>query len=271
MAEPIARLVCDAGAAIGEAPLWLGDRLLWTDPVERRLLGFAGGALTSQPVAHAIWSLAALPDGSVAGTLDEAFCVVDMAGAIRPGLAASLDPGCRLNDMAVDVAGGLWAGAMHRGLLAARGQIVHARTPDAMPLVVASGLGVPNGMAFSSDGMTLYLVDTLACTLLAYPVYHGALGEPVVVSDFLGLPGKPDGMALAPDGSYWVAMWGGACVVQLAPDGAYLRRILIPTPHVSSLCFASPDRLLVATSRMRLGPQALADHPLSGGLFEIQL
>jgi sugar lactone lactonase YvrE len=271
MANPVVRLVCDASAAIGEAPLWLGDRLLWTDPVEKRLLGFADGALTSQPVAQAVWSIARLPDGSVAGTLDDAFFAVDAAGAIRPGLSALLDPGCRLNDMAVDAAGGLWAGAMHRGLLATRGQIVYARSLDDTPLVVASGLGVPNGMAFSADGATLYLVDTLARILLAYPVGDGRLGEPVVISDFLGLPGKPDGMTLGADGSFWVAMWGGACVVQLALDGAYLREIAIPAPHVSSLCFAAPDRLFVTTSRMRLSPQALADHPGSGALFEVRL
>jgi xylono-1,5-lactonase len=37
------------------------------------------------------------------------------------------------------------------------------------------------------------------------------------------------------------------------------------------LCFAGAHRLLVATSRMRLSPQALLEHPGSGGLFEIVL
>ena len=97
------------------------------------------------------------------------------------------------------------------------------------------------------------------------------MGEPAIVSDFLGLPGKPDGMTLAADGTFWVAMWGGSCVVQLAGDGAFLRKIALPAPHVSSLCFASAKRLLVTTSRMRLSPQALSDHPGSGGLFEILL
>ena len=139
------------------------------------------------------------------------------------------------------------------------------------PTRVASGLGVPNGMKLSADGRTLYVVDTLERTLLAYPVDSGKLGEPVIVSDFLGLPGKPDGMTLAADGTFWVAMWGGGSVVQLAGDGAFLRKIALPAPHVSSLCFASPKRMLVTTSRMRLSPQALSDHPGSGGLFEILL
>jgi sugar lactone lactonase YvrE len=78
-------------------------------------------------------------------------------------------------------------------------------------------------------------------------------------------------MAIAPDGSFWVAMWGGSCVVQLAPDGAFLRRIELPAPHVSSVYCAGANRLLVTTSRMRMSKQALLDHPGSGGLFEISL
>jgi sugar lactone lactonase YvrE len=126
-------------------------------------------------------------------------------------------------------------------------------------------------MKLSADGRTLFVVDTLARTLLAYPVNGGTLGEPVIVSDFLGLSGKPDGMTLAPDGSFWVAMWGGGCIVQIARDGAFLRQVAVPARHVSSVCLAGAIRLLVTTSRMRLSPQALLDHPGSGGLFEILL
>jgi sugar lactone lactonase YvrE len=173
--------------------------------------------------------------------------------------------------MTVDATGGVWVGMMHRGVLATRGTLFHARSVRAEPTRVASGLGVPNGMKLSADGRTLYVIDTLERTLLAYAVDGGKLSEPIIVSDFLGLPGKPDGMTLAPDGTFWVAMWGGSCVVQLASDGAFVRKVAVPAPHVSSLCFVASNRLMVTTSRMRLSPQALSDHPGSGGLFEILL
>jgi sugar lactone lactonase YvrE len=160
---------------------------------------------------------------------------------------------------------------MHRGVLATRGGIYRAGGLDARPVQVAEGLGVPNGMKLSPDGTTLFVVDTLSRTLLAYPVRGAGLGEPVIVTDFLDLPGKPDGMAMDAAGHFWVAMWGGGCVAEIAPDGATLRSIAVPARHVSSLCFADDDRLLVTTSRMRLSPQALADQPQSGGLFEIVL
>jgi sugar lactone lactonase YvrE len=269
---PTVRLLANAGATIGESPLWLGDAILWTDPVARRLLRFGGrSTLETIAVDRSLWSLAALPDGVTAGTFDKGFCTIDPSGVITPGPVARLDPGCRFNDMTTDASGGLWAGVMHRGILATRGAIYHAVSPDVAARRVAEGLGVPNGMKVSADGRTLHVIDTLARTLLAYPIIQEGLGEPVIVSDFLGLAGKPDGMTIAADGSFWVAMWGGGSVVQLAADGATLREIAVPASHVGSLCFAAPDRLLVTTSRMRLSPQALADHPGSGGLFEVRL
>jgi xylono-1,5-lactonase len=272
VAEPSVRLVCDAGVAIGESPALLHDRVYWTDPVSRRLLSVAGNddELQSVATASSVWSLATSPHGLV-GALDDRFCTISKSGEISGGPAATIDPGCRFNDMTIDTSGGLWAGMMHRGILATRGAIFHARSARTEPTRVASGLGVPNGMKVSADGRTLFVIDTLERTLLAYPVKDGRVDEPLIVSDFLGLPGKPDGMTLAADGTFWVAMWGGSCVVQLASDGAFLRKVALPAPHVSSLCFAAPHRLLVTTSRMRLSPQALSDHPGSGGLFEILL
>jgi sugar lactone lactonase YvrE len=41
MAEQAVRLFCDAAVAIGESPVWLDDRVYWTDPVARQLLSVA--------------------------------------------------------------------------------------------------------------------------------------------------------------------------------------------------------------------------------------
>ena len=77
MAEPEARLVAEAHAAIGEAPVWLGDRLVWTDPVERRLLVHSAAGLESHDMEFAIWSLARDRAGSLFGTRDDCFHGLD--------------------------------------------------------------------------------------------------------------------------------------------------------------------------------------------------
>jgi sugar lactone lactonase YvrE len=266
-----ARLLQDARAAIGESPLWDRGAVIWTDPVARHLLRMDDDGFRAIPVDAAIWSLASMPDGCVAGSLDDCFAHIREDGTITPGPAAEVSAGCRFNDMTAGADGVLWVGAMHRGVLATRGAIYRAQGLGERPVRVAEGLGVPNGMKLSPDGATLFVVDTLSRTLLAYPVLGMGLGEPAIVTDFLDLPGKPDGMAMDSSGHFWVAMWGGGCIAEIASDGATLRSVAVPARHVSSLCFAGEDRLLVSTSRMRLSAHALADQPQSGGLFEIVL
>ena len=265
----MARPFCDARAAIGETPVWLGQYALWTDPVSRTLLR-AGDSDAAEvlPTDAAVWGIAARGDQLV-GTLNDRLAIVGSNGTLRAGPGAALDPGCRFNDLAVAASGAIWAGVMHRGLLATRGALYRAASPDAVPQRVAGGLGVPNGMKLSADGRTLLVVDTLARTLLVYPVAGAALGEPVVLTDFMNVPGKPDGMAIDARGHLFVAMWGGGCVAEIAPDGVTIRTLPVAAPHVSSACLTTDGILLVSTSRMRLSADALAAAPLSGALFAI--
>ncbi|MFS2108988.1 2-dehydro-3-deoxy-6-phosphogalactonate aldolase [Sphingomonas sp. Sphisp140] len=265
---PRPRLLANPGAIIGESPVIQRDTVSWTDPVRRRVYRFAEGQVAERETEQPVFGLVPLPDGRIAGTLESAFCTLD--GITGP--TAEIGPGCRFSDLTVDPRGGLWGGVMHKAILAGRGAIFHAASSEAEPRRVAEGLGVPNGMAFSDDGRTLFVIDTLSRTLIAYPadIEAGTLGEPVIVSDFMNVPGKPDGMARAPDGRFFVAMWGGGCIAELAPDGALLRSIPVPAPHLSSAALAG-DTLYVTSSRMRLSPAQLEAFPASGGLFAIDL
>src|SRR5690242_21644351 len=60
MTPSVAQPVCDAGATIGESPLWLRGQVLWTDPVRRHLLSLVDGGLRVMPTAEPVGSLAAL-------------------------------------------------------------------------------------------------------------------------------------------------------------------------------------------------------------------
>ncbi|WDS37788.1 2-dehydro-3-deoxy-6-phosphogalactonate aldolase [Pseudoxanthomonas sp.] len=265
-----ATLLCNPQALVGESPLVMDDQVLWVDPTRPSLLRWDGQACTRTALPEPVWALG-LVDGQLVGNGEEHFVRLDAAGQVQAGPRIEVGPGCRLNDLVIDPRNGLWGGSMHRGLLAGKGALFYAPSVDQPARKVAEGLGVANGMAFSADGGTLYVIDTLARTLLAYAVdiEHGRLEEPRVVTDFLGVPGKPDGMARAPDGRLWVAMWGGDAVVELAENGAVLRSVAVPAHHVGSLCFGEDGRLFVTTARARLSPQALERAPGSGGLFVI--
>jgi Entner-Doudoroff aldolase len=267
-------LLAQPEALIGESVRMDEQDVIWLDPSQARLLRWVKetGQVRELHLTHPLRSLGSLPHGQWVGMTDNCFCRIDMmSGAMALGPDAFLEAGCRFNDMAVDDEGGLWAGSMHGGLLSGKGGLFHAPNVDAPVTQVAAGLSVANGMVFSEDGNTLYVVDTVARALLAYPrrKRHAGLGEPVIVSDFMGLPGKPDGLAIAADGTLWAAMWGGGCIVQLGSNGAFLQAISIPAPHVSSLCFDAAGDVYVSTSRARLSVSALQAHPHSGGLFHI--
>src|SRR6266516_1923689 len=47
----------------------------------------------------------------------------------------------------------------------------------------------------------------------------------------------PDGLAVAADGSVWVAAAHGGCVVAFESDGSERRRLAVPLPMVTSVCF----------------------------------
>lgn len=267
-------LIAQPHALVGEAVRMDGDDVIWVDPPNRRLLRWTrvDGSLQDTALSSPVWSLGQRPDGSWVAAGEGGFFRIDVrTGALSAGPPAPLPAGCRLNDMVVDSEGGLWAGSMHRGLLAGKGAIYYAADVDAPIVQVADGLGVANGMAFVAGGRCLMVIDTLSRTLLSYPRPDRdlTLGEPVVTTDFLGTPGKPDGMAIGPDDAIWVAMWGGGCIVQLAGNGAVDEIVSIPAPHVGSLCFDRHGDAYVSTSRARLSELTLQASPDSGALFRV--
>lgn len=267
-------LACQPLAGVGEGPVEHDGHILWVDPTVPRLIDFdaATGAWHDTRLPEPVWSLGIGPAGHLVGNGETHFVSFDDSRAtLVAGPEIDVGAGCRLNDLAVDSRGGLWAGSMHRGVLAGCGGLFHAPAPEAPVRQVVSGLGVANGMAFSLDEKTLFVIDTLYRTLLAYPcdIHAGTLDEPVIVTDFLGLPGKPDGMALDAEGTFWVAMWGAGEVVRIARNGAVIERIGVPAPHVGSVCIAAGGAVYVSTARVRMNEEALARAPAAGGLFRI--
>jgi sugar lactone lactonase YvrE len=83
--------------------------------------------------------------------------------------------------------------------------------------------------------------------------------------------GYPDGMCFDTEGCVWVAHWGAGCVSRFAPDATLLRRVSLPTSHITNVCFggAGLDRLFVSSARAGLSEDQLCREPLAGALFEV--
>jgi sugar lactone lactonase YvrE len=69
----------------------------------------------------------------------------------------------------------------------------------------------------------------------------------------------------------WLAHWGGACISRYAPNGDLLRRVALPTSHITNVCFAGPglDRLFVTSATAGLSDEQSAAQPLAGAVFEV--
>src|SRR5690606_28826640 len=85
--------------------------------------------------------------------------------------------------------------------------------------------------------------------------------------------GRPDGAAVDVEGNYWVAMYEGACVLQLAPSGEVLQRISVPVQCPTMVCFGGDDlRTLYITSAGAGRPVAEQQAPTpAGSLFSMRV
>lgn len=106
--------------------------------------------------------------------------------------------------------------------------------------VADASLYMPNGLAFSPGDDLLYVADTVAHRIVAFPYADGALGEPVAT---IPVDGNPDGMCLDVDGRLYVATAIGGEVHVHAPDGARVRRLRWADGAIPlNCCFGGPAR-----------------------------
>lgn len=118
----------------------------------------------------------------------------------------------------------------------------------------AEDLEGPNGLAFSPDEQTLYLVESRARPrrIVAYDVNEaGHLSNRQVLID--AGAGLPDGLRVDVDGNLWCG-WGAPDsrldgVRVFAPDGTAIGQIELPE-RCANLCFGGPrnNRLLMAST-----------------------
>lgn len=149
------------------------------------------------------------------------------------------------NDLTTDTAGRVYVGSL--GFVPIDGGErqgppghLHLIELDGTTRVVARDVLLTNGLGFSPDGRRLYHSDSLRRAVYLYDVQgDGALAgrRPFVTVT----TGVPDGLAVAADGSVWVALAHGSCAAAFAPDGKEIARIPIRVPMVTSLCFGGAD------------------------------
>lgn len=277
--SPQIECVLDAAAQVGESPLWsVADQKLWWCDIDGCVL-HRFDPLTGR---DEIWQMPAEP-GCMALAEDGALIV-----ALRNGLhhfapqtgvltlltAPDYPQGTtRFNDGRCDARGRFWVGTLYAprdsqqaALYAYDGIVLRQQV---------SHLTVANGLAFSPDGRTAYLADSPARQIdcFDFDLQAGLLTRRRLFQRFAVEEGRPDGAAVDADGNYWIALYAGGALLQIAPDGTRLRRLDLPVRRPTMLAFggAALDEIYVTTARAGADAVELAAYPQSGALLRLRI
>jgi gluconolactonase len=177
------------------------------------------------------------------------------------------------NDITADGRGRLFAGSVPRnaGSPGTAGRL-YLVDLDGSVTVVADDVLISNGIGADAGDRLLYHVDSGRRM-----VWRFALGSDigasrqafVSTSEYNALP---DGLAVAADGSVWVALAGAGLVVGWDSGGARIGEIPVPHALVTSVCFGAPElgTLYILTGTNEKYPNAdggsvfAADAPRTG-------
>jgi sugar lactone lactonase YvrE len=136
------------------------------------------------------------------------------------------------------------------------------------------GICIPNSLAFSPDGRTMYFADSLRYELYAYD-YDTAAGlpGPQRVIATTTAPGFPDGSTVDAEGFLWNAEFNGSRLVRYAPDGGIDRVIELPLRMPTCCAFGGEDLdvLYVTTASQHMTPEQMAAEPLAGSLLALDV
>jgi D-xylonolactonase len=239
---------CDTGYGLVEGPVWHKDLgLLYSDVLGGGVYRLAkDGSVSAQvPKRRGIGGMALHADGGlVMGGRD---CVVsDMDGsnmsAILPG--ADTPAGVGFNDLTTDQAGRVYVGCLGFNIFSGEEMkpgFLHMIDLDGSVRTISDGIMLTNGMGFSPDGKTLYHSDARSDVVRAYDVLpDGSVSGWKPLAEIADGE-TPDGLAVAADGSIWVALAHGSAVAVYEPDGTLRKRVPVPLPMVTSVCFGGDD------------------------------
>ena len=280
-----AELILDARNATGESPVWstTEQALYWVDIPAKRLHRWspADGKEQSWQASQMLACIAQTGNGNwIAAMENGLFAITPHAdGSLDSRLLASVThalPGMRFNDGRCDRQGRFWAGTMLMDMAAGApvGAMYRYNAGQTEPLTAQlQGFIVPNGLAFSPDGNTLYLSDShpdvQKIWAFDYDTDSGTPHNRRLFVDMSKHPGRPDGAAVDAEGCYWICGNDAGLIHRFTPEGKLDRSLAVPVKKPAMCAFGGADLdTLFVTSIRPAGD--LTDQPLAGGVFALR-
>ncbi|TBU96352.1 SMP-30/gluconolactonase/LRE family protein [Phytopseudomonas dryadis] len=280
-----AELILDARNATGESPVWSAQEqaLYWVDIPARRLhrWSLADASAQSWEADEMLACIARTADGRwIAGMQSGLFRLTAgsdgrLAGERLVGVAHARD-NMRFNDGRCDRQGRFWAGSMLMDMAAGANVGAMYRYSGAgqstLPALLDDFI-VPNGLAFSPDGRTLYLSDShpsvQAIWAFDYDIDSGMPHNRRLFVDMNDYPGRPDGAAVDADGCYWICANDAGLIHRFTPAGRLDRSLAVPVKKPTMCAFGGRNLDTLFVTSIRPGGD-VHDQPLAGGVFALQ-
>ncbi|RJF92188.1 SMP-30/gluconolactonase/LRE family protein [Noviherbaspirillum saxi] len=281
MPTPSINLVADLKNSVGESPIWdpRDQALYWTDIPAKKIYRWSPstGALRAWQAPEMVACIALNAAGGLIAGLESGVFTLQLGegenldARLLAGVAHADQP-MRFNDGRCDRQGRFWAGTMHLDMSLNR-EVGTVYRFDAQGLQAQIGpMIVPNGMAWSPDGRTMYLSDShpTVQTIWAfdYDIADGVPSNRRVFIDMKEYPGRPDGAAVDEDGCYWICGNDAGMVHRFTPEGRLDRSIELPVKKPAMCSFGGNGlETMYVTSIRPDHPSVATEQPLAGGIF----
>ena len=288
------RCLWDAKAVLGESTVWDArtGSICWVDIEAPSIHRFelATGRKTSWAAPRWISAIAPRHSGGFIASCADGVAVVDPDRDLYEPFQPIPNPTkARLNDGVTDREGRYWTGSCDTAQwddsttaedkesslkdfdVRSNGELYVIGTDGRME-TRERDLVTANGPAFSPDGRTAYLNDSMPLVTWAYDVdAAGGLANRRAFARFAPEDGYPDGMAVDVEGCIWMAFYESWKLRRFAPDGNLLEERQLPVRRGLRPAFGGTDnaRLFLITGSQGYSPERFAEEPLAGGLFEI--
>ncbi len=239
-------IIADYACHVGEGPLWHPQekRLYWADIPTGRMFRYdpADGSHEQFYDGGVVGGFTIQADGSLLLFMERGAIAGWKDGQLTPlveGLEGEEEN--RFNDVFADPRGRVFCGTMPMD--SSRGSerlgTLYRLDTDMTITPLLGGVGISNGMGLTPDRAGLYYTDTMdnQIHLFDYDADTGEISNRRVFVDTRDEEGLPDGMTVDAEGRVWSARFGGSCVAQYSADGKAERRVMFPTPNITSVIF----------------------------------
>jgi L-arabinonolactonase len=276
----VANSVLDAANVLGEGIQWCErtQSLYWTDIQTSKLWRHrpADGTTDTWPMPERLGSFALceLDDWLLLGLATRLSFYHLPSGTLEPLCEVEPELATRLNDGVCDREGRFVFGTLHEptggGPKQPIGSFYRFDADLSLHRLDLDGVAIPNSLAFSPDGRTMYFCDSPRRVIrrCAYSI-EGFASDAEDWIDLRHIEGEPDGSTVDAEGGLWNAQWGMGRVVRYTPDGRedIVVQVSAGQPTRPALGGAALDQLYVSSARDGLSAQALREDTQAGNIF----